>query len=639
MKTLLTMVLLLTFALTTALPVYGRNAGAVTPSGIPLSAIEGQIDELIANYMHQFTPGLAVAVVKDGEIIFSRGYGYGSLERQMPIDPATTVFAYGSVSKLLVYVSTMQLVEQGILDLDANIHDYLPEDLSRQFNFEKSFTMRDLLNHSAGFGESVLNFLRDAEDVETPITLREGLVANQPRQLFEPGTASSYSNFGTALAAYIVGYISGQEFAEFERENILDTLEMFNTKNQPDWLGNEAFLQNKPRGHVLNGEGGFQEFIWSYFTIYPAGSLIGTAEDLAQLAIALTPPQGESGPLFNSRDTLDLMLSPSYLNPNIMRGTHHGFMSYDGILPTFGHPGGTLSFNSEFAIVPSERFGVVMLSNADGGRQIIDKILDLLVGNQMDTIASITDNMPSASNMAGEYVMLRRHEGNILEPINFLLNTNVSVNAIDENTIIVSMYGSTFTYKQIEPYIFRLISADGALSAVGRMLYEIHFRMENGKPVGISTGSAFDATIQTFGQSMTALMGGLAIILSSLLFFFITPFIILVGFLRKKDKENVNSYHIFNGLLLSGTLLAINNIVLFLRLFAAAPIIQTPLLVPHVWINYTLLILTGGLLVVSLVFFMRNNVGTKRKILYFSTISFLALFTFILWQWNFFEMI
>ena len=225
-----------------------------TPTGIPLSEIGNRIDELVAKYMHEGAPGLAVAVVKDGEIVFSRGYGFADVEKQISIDPATTVFEYGSISKMFVYISVMQLVEQGLLNLDADIHTYLPED----FQFEKTFTIRHLLNHSAGFGEFFFNAFRDAEKVENETTLLEGLLNAQPSQIFEPGAASSYSNFGNALLAYVVSRISGQEYSVFERQNILDPLGMFNTKNQPDWFKNRQFLQAKAKGYQHDGNCGFQ---------------------------------------------------------------------------------------------------------------------------------------------------------------------------------------------------------------------------------------------------------------------------------------------------------------------------------------------------------------------------------------------
>jgi CubicO group peptidase (beta-lactamase class C family) len=534
----------------------------------------------------------------------------------------------------------MQLVEQGLLDLDADIHMYLPEDLSRQFNFERSFTVRDLINHSAGFGEFFFNAFLDAEKIEDAITLREGLLSTRPGQIFEPGTASSYSNFGNALAAYVVSHISGLEFAAFERENILTPLGMTNTKNQPDWFHNNEFLQSKARGYMHDGSGGFHEAPWWHIPIYPAGALNGTAEDLARLAIALTPPHGQPSPLFTTRDTLDLMLSPSYLSPSIMRGTNHGFLSYDGIYTTLGHNGGTGGFYTEFVMVPSERFGVVLLTNANAGGAVefIDKVLDLLLGNSKGAVTTPVD-LPNAGDVAGDYVSLRRHEGNILELSNFLMAIR-RVDAIDENTIAISgAAGTAMIYQQIEPYTFRFIGPD---EVSARTNNELHFIMENGKPVGISMTGPSDATVQTFGQSMNVFTAGLEIAAISVVFFLIMPIIILIGFLCKKEKKAPLFNRISNGLLFSGTLLTLNNLVLVLRVLSdfspAGPFVQSSVITPHVWINYILLALIVILFIISIVFFKRDKVRTVRKVLYFATATLMTLFIFVLWHWNFFVM-
>jgi len=603
-------------------------AEPVTPTGIPLSGIGNRIDELVAGYMHEGAPGLAVAVVKDGEIVFSRGYGFADVEKQIYIDPAATVFEYGSISKMFVYISVMQLVEQGLLNLDADIHSYLPED----YHFEKTFTIRHLLNHSAGFGEFFFNAFRDAEKVEKETTLLEGLLNAQPPQIFEPGAASSYSNFGNALLAYVVSRISGQEYSVFERQNILVPLGMNHTKNQPDWFKNRQFLQSKAKGYQPDGSGGFKALPWWYIPIYPAGAINGTAEDLAQLAIALTPPCDEPCKLFNGRSTLDLMLSPSYSDPKTMRGMYHGFFRYDGAYPTFGHGGGTGGFSTEFAIVPSERFGVVLLTNSNLGMLFHHRIYDLLLGNSMADVSPSASNLPDASTVQGNYVMLRRHEGNMLAPLNFLLGTNMRVNAIDENTITLHWMNLTFTYRQTEPYFYRLISVDGAFA---NAMYELYFKMENGRPAGISISAPFDATVQTFRQSVTAFAVGMAIAVGGILFFLITPIILLIKFLRKKDKKTTVFNHLTNCLLFSGTLFALNFLVMILTAAEANVFIQTSMITPHVWVNYVLLALESILFIASLMFLKKAQ---KRKPLYFSTVTVLALFIMMMWEWNYFVM-
>ena len=618
-----------------SVPVYAVESA--TPTGIPLAEIGPAVDEMVANYMSEFTPGFAIAVVKDGEIVFLRGYGYADIERQIMVDPSTTIFEYGSIGKLFVYVSVMQLVEQNLLDLDLDIDAYLPADLNRQFNFAHSFTMRDILNHSAGFAEFFFNAFVDAENVTTETTLREALLATQPRQIFTPGTASSYSNFAIGLAAYIVSQISGEDFSSFERANILNPLGMLNTRNQPDWFGDKEFMQLKARGYQPDGNGGFVRAPWWYIGQYPAGSLRGTVEDLAQLAIALMPPEGEAGPLFDSRATLDLMLSPSYHNSSIMRGTYHGFMSYDGIYATLGHSGGTQGFNTEFAIVPSERFGVIMLSNAAGGMEFNNQVLDLLIGNQMNSITPLADNLPDAASVAGNYVMLRRHQGNMLEPLNFLFGTNLRVDAVDQNTIAVNMMGMTLTYRQTEPYLFRLIASE---SALGRVAYELYFRMENGRPIGVSPSGPFDATSQTLAQSMPALLGQAIIAVISMIFFLlVAPIIILVKFLRKKAGKASAFNHLSNGLWLAGALLVLNSLVLIIRIGAVAPFISAQLVNMHIWLNYLLAALIGILLVASLVSWRKNLAKASHKVFYFLTIVMVMLFVIVLGVWNFFVLI
>jgi len=609
------------------------------PTGIPLSEIERRIGELVENYMDEFTPGLAIAVVHNGEIIFSQGYGYANVEQQISVDPATTVFELASVSKLPVYVSVMQLVEQGLIDLDNDIHNYLPQDFAQQLDFEYSFTVRDLLNHSAGFEQYLFNLYRDLEAVDTMTTLRNGLLASQPNQSFQPRTATAYSNFGSALLAYVVSYVSGLEYADFEQINILNPLGMENTRNQPHWFGDDAFIQSRARGYQPDGNDGFDEAPLLYQSMYPQGALNGTVEDLAQFAIALMPPQGEPSPLFESRNTLDLMLSPSYSDSNMFRGTHHGFQSYDGVVPALGHSGGGSGFNTQFVIVPSERFGVIVFSNADGGALFIEKILDLLIGNSRDMVSPSTENLPDASNVAGTYVMYRRHEGNILELLNAtIFDTNIEIEAVDEHTITLTAGGETITYQQVEPYVFRavLVETLGA-QTFARTIYELRFTMDDEQPVGVSLNSSDGASIQTSAQAMTFAIANI-IYWASLAFFLLMPIILLVGRLRRKEKTTSHFNRLRTGLLLCGTLLGINLIILDVRFLSVAPFLSSTVVTPHIWINYILLALSTVAFVATMIAFKKEAVKTKGKILYFVTATFLVLHLMVIWHWNYFVM-
>ena len=237
------------------------------------------------------------------------------------------------------------------------------------------------------------------------------------------------------------------------------------------------------------------------------------------------------------------------------------------------------------------------------------------------------------------YVSLERSEGNLLEPWNIMQNRHIRVDAVDENTITLAMGGATITYRQIEPYVFRAVSANCAVGLQqARRMYEIYFRVESGQPVGISSSSINDATVQTFGQSMGAFLGGMAISIIALLFFAIMPLILLIKFLRKKEKAIPIFNRCSTGLLLCGTLLVTNWLILEVRFISAITVITTSIIMPHIWLNYILLALTAVAFVISLMFYKRGAVAKGRNILYFSTIALLGSFLFVLWQWNFFVM-
>ncbi|MCL2357205.1 MAG: beta-lactamase family protein [Defluviitaleaceae bacterium] len=622
--------------------IYAAPAEPSTPTGIPLSQVGERIDAIVAAHMESYTPGFAVAVVHEGEIIFSRGYGHLQLDGAS-VCPSNTVFEFGSIHKLFVYISVMQLVEQGLIDLDAYVREYLPADFYRELNFQKPFTVRDLLNHSAGFGEFFFYLFANPETIEREYSLREGLLMSQPAQIFEPGTASSYSNFGSALLGYIVSYVSGTDFSTYERENILAPLGMTRTKGQPDWfaaMSDPVYMQNKAVGHMPNPVAGFAsvgEFSpapWAYVRMYPAGSIRGTAEDLAQLAIALTPPAGDSGPLFADRAALDLMLSPSferYSERGVIRGTHHGFLSYNAVYPAVGHSGGTVGFNADFTIVPSERFGLIMLTNANGGLVFMEKVSEEILGSA--EIPAPAGNLPDASRFAGNYFMLRRHEGNVLQIAN-MFTAAISVETLDENTISVTSMGLTATYRQVSPYTFRV---DGSAPLIGRVGYEIEFLTDNGKVTGISMTAPFDATSATFWQSPGFLIAVAIGEVLAMLFFFIAPVMILIRFLRKKEKSPFILAS--SGFVLSGTLLAINNTVMLARILSNVVGVSAAMVNFHIWINFGLTAIAVALFATSVVFLKRGDATRFHKILFCIGSVFIAIFAAVLWYGNSFSFV
>jgi len=609
-----------------------------TPSGIPFSELESRIDALVLKHLGETTPGVAIVVVHNGEIIFSKGYGYADIEQEILIDPSATTMVYGSISKVFVWAAVMQLVEQGLLDLDADINTYLSEEARRQFAFEMPFTMRDLMNHSAGFEE----FIHDFTHYDTPnwesINFRESLLATQPRQIFTPSTASAYSNWGTALAAYIIANISGQSFADFEMENIFIPANMTNTLSEPNWSNNLSFLQAKTVGYQSDGRGGFRVSPILYFAGFNhVGGVVGTAEDLAQFIKTLTPPIGEAGLLFENASTLELMFSSSSPDPINHPMTHHGFLRYSGSVSAFGHGGDTQRSASNFAIVPEERFGWVVLANAAGELDIRYGLTDLLIGKEINNVQ--LDNLPSATMVEGSFVPLRRIENNLLEFQNYLGLYRIT--AIDENTIQLSLATLYATYTQVEPYVFRITSASSPI--FNSMFSELRFVMEGDKVAQVIIPNGMGLSPLPQGRTMPFLITYLLILIISVLFFFIMPAALLVKFLvykvKGKTAGNQTKFRFFSvALLVSGLLLLINNIAALASGFANHIIFTSSGLNLHVGANYVIVGVSVVMLVVSILFFRKEseNIRTKGKVLHGIIAALLILLIFTLHNWNFF---
>src|SRR5699024_5723684 len=124
-----------------------------------------------------------------------------------------TVFEWGSCSKILIWISVMQLVEDGLLDLNKDIQGYLPEDFTMPNSYDEPITILHLMNHNAGFDDSYTD-LMVLNPVKMP-TLRQALEQADIKQVFRPGDVVAYSNYGSALAAYIVEVISGMDYREY----------------------------------------------------------------------------------------------------------------------------------------------------------------------------------------------------------------------------------------------------------------------------------------------------------------------------------------------------------------------------------------------------------------------------------------
>ena len=211
-------------------------------------------------------PGAVVTVVKDGQVVTTRGYGWSdtgaSGGNPVAVDPQKSLFRVASISKIPTSIAAMQLVEQGKVDLDADISAYLDFEIERRF--DEPLTLRHLLTHSAGFEES-MRIAQNETDLEAYVK------TNPPVQVFTPGTTPGYSNYGMALAGYIVQRVSGQPFETYVREHVLEPAGMTtSTYEQPLPAGLAGSLGP---GYTSTGE----KIPFELMGDFPAGSLTVSA--------------------------------------------------------------------------------------------------------------------------------------------------------------------------------------------------------------------------------------------------------------------------------------------------------------------------------------------------------------------------
>lgn len=337
-------------------PVLALCFAIATPlvSQQPLTNAEvAEIDRVFTRFGND-SPGAALAVVRDGEIVYEAGYGLANLEYGVPITPAST-FHVASVSKQFAAMSVVLLALEGRVDLDASIREYVPE----VPDFGPTITVRHLLNHTSGIRDqwSLLSMAGwRGQDTKTQDDVL-WLISRQRDLNFEPGSEYLYSNSGFTLMAILVERVTGQPMKEFARERIFEPLGMDDTHFHDD-IGH--IVPGRTYAYSPRGDG-FRINIPD-FANYGATSLFTNVRDLTKWAnnlsqmtvggaagIAMLQERG----VLNSGETINYAL-----------GIQHG--SYRG-LRTVGHSGSDAGYRAEFRTYPDHGTAIIVLSNVSNG--------------------------------------------------------------------------------------------------------------------------------------------------------------------------------------------------------------------------------------------------------------------------------
>jgi CubicO group peptidase (beta-lactamase class C family) len=307
--------------------------------------------------------GASVLVMKDGETLLSKGYGYSDLKSKQPVDPTSTIFRLASISKLFTWISAMQLVEQGKLDLDVDVGRYLDFPIRASNGISAPITLRNLMTHTGGFEETI----RDAEitDRKYYLGLREFLIENQPRRLFEPGKIPAYSNYGVGLGSYIVQRVSGEPFEQYVAEHVFSPLGMTHS----------TFLQPPPKdleklvSHGYPSNTRQDPLAFNIFSPVGAAGLSSSAADMGRFGQALLNGGELDGHRILKQESLQAMWSPQFRASEALPPIGLGFIqSWRNDLKWIGHEGDLVEFHSLFYVEPRNKLLLFVSYNSARAR-------------------------------------------------------------------------------------------------------------------------------------------------------------------------------------------------------------------------------------------------------------------------------
>jgi CubicO group peptidase (beta-lactamase class C family) len=411
--------------------------------------------------------GAVVVVTKGGEVLLQKGYGYADSATRRPVDPQSTLFRPGSVSKLFTWTAVMQLVEEHRIDLDRDINTYL--DFKIPPAHGQPVTMRNLMTHTGGFQDSLKDMVTAKASAPA---LGDFLKKQVPDRVFPPGLIPSYSNYGAALAGYIVERVSGQEFNDYVEQHIFLPLDMRHTTFRQPLPAALAPLMS--RGYLAASDGPEP---YEMFGPAPAGGSAATGADMAKFMIAHLQNGEYEGHRILQPATVQLMHETAFttVSPVLNRMALGFFQSNRNGHRMIGHDGDTRLFHSALSLFLDDNVGLFISLNSAGRAADTFDIRKVLFDEFTDRYfpgPTLSGEMPPAiatahaALMAGQYDGSRREETSFASFATLLSQTTLTA---DERGRLVTPFrkinGEQKRFEEIAPFVWREVGGKDLLAA------------------------------------------------------------------------------------------------------------------------------------------------------------------------------
>jgi CubicO group peptidase (beta-lactamase class C family) len=425
--------------------------------------------------------GAEVAIVKDGAVVTERGYGFSDVEKRTPVDPKVTMFRPGSVSKLIVWTAVMQQVEAGKIDLDADINKYLDFKVTGMGG--KPITMRNLMQHTAGFEEHAKGVISASNDLPT---FEEMLKAKVPAFIFPPGSTPAYSNYGASLAGYIVERVSGEPFDLYLEKHIFQPLDMTHSSfRQPLPAALEPFIA---KGYRIASD---KAEPFEYVGPRPAGSMSASADDMAHFMIAHLQEGEYHGNRILSAATAAMMYNSPYADGiGPLNRMELGFFETNiNGREVIAHLGDTDWFHTSLHLFLKDNAGLYASFSSTGKEGAVQTLRNQLFQDFADRyfpaavphpVTAQVDAKTQAAHaalMSGTWEVSRRADTNFLAGLEFLGQTKVAVNKDGELVLpFPGPNGKPRHWVEVSPFVWQDVNGHDRTAA----------KLVDGRPVRFS---------------------------------------------------------------------------------------------------------------------------------------------------------
>lgn len=394
------------------------------------------LDTVIAKRMERYhIPGFAVAIVKDGKLFFSKGYGYANLDNKTPVDAEKTIFRIGSITKLFTVTAMMQLVDEGKIKLDEDINLHLDNKLSYKNNLP--ITLHHLLSHSEGFREIPGRRTSSADRIlPLKVFLKDRLIQDH-----YAGELATYGTYGIALSGLLLENISGLPYKEYLQKKLFNPLEMTHT-NATDI--SEENKKDFATGYEYN-KGKYKEMAFEYYHTYPASDINSTAFEMANFMIMHLNNGRFNQTVVLQRQSAIKMKSTQFRNHPQLVGYGYGFFesTIDGT-KALVHGGGMDGYASVMYLFPEKNMGVFFIANREA-HDFLNSIVNNFLYYFFPEPSARADH-PDPSLKTGLERFIGTYERGFAPPVNISLNPDSTL----------SFWGGK--WMQIQALLFRVIN-------------------------------------------------------------------------------------------------------------------------------------------------------------------------------------